>query len=221
MNTHTPSNLDLTQPPHGTPTIDELAAHCFGCGHANPQGLHLHFHLDTSDPEHPIAQAIVNLTELHQGPPGHIHGGIVATLFDEAMSKLNRPLKVLAMTRHLEVDYLRPAPLHTPLTLTARHLRREGSAGRKLFHTSISSSQPAISSPAAKASSSSSTPSTSRRPAHLSLVLDLASSTSADLRSIIDTLGRYRNTHQKFRLDLATPSHSVPCSASSLDSSNC
>ena len=135
MNTHTPSNLDLTQPPHGTPTIDELAAHCFGCGPANPQGLHLHFHLDTSDPEHPIATALVNLTELHQGPPGHIHGGIVATLFDEAMSKLNRPLKVLAMTRHLEVDYLRPAPLHTPLTLTARHLRREGTAGRKLFHT--------------------------------------------------------------------------------------
>jgi acyl-CoA thioesterase FadM len=36
------------------------------------------------------------------------------------------------MTRHMEVDYLRPAPIDTPLTLTARHLRREG---RKLFHT--------------------------------------------------------------------------------------
>lgn len=38
------------------------------------------------------------------------------------------------MTRHMEVEYLRPAPLHTPLTLTARHLRREG---RKLFHTVV------------------------------------------------------------------------------------
>ena len=47
------------------------------------------------------------------------------------MSKLNRPLNLLAMTRHMEVDYLRPAPLHTPLVLTSRHLRREG---RKLFH---------------------------------------------------------------------------------------
>ncbi len=115
-----------------TPTIDELAAHCFGCGAANPQGLHLHFTLDTTDPNQPVATAIVNLTEFHQGPPGHIHGGIVATLCDEAMSKLNRPLGLLAMTRHMEVDYLRPAPLHTPLTLIARHLRREG---RKLFHT--------------------------------------------------------------------------------------
>ena len=68
---------------------------------------------------------------MHEGPPGHIHGGIVATLLDEAMSKLNRPLNVLAMTRHMEVDYLRPAPLLQPLTLISRHLRREG---RKLFH---------------------------------------------------------------------------------------
>ena len=50
---------------------------------------------------------------------------------DEAMSKLNRPLGVLAMTRHMEVSYLRPAPLGEPLTLRATHVRREG---RKLFH---------------------------------------------------------------------------------------
>lgn len=132
MTRHNPAHLDRT-PEH--PTIDELAAHCFGCGPANPQGLHLHFTLNpdpaTTDPEHPTASATVNLTEFHGGPPGYIHGGIIATLCDEAMSKLNRPLGLLAMTRHLEVDFLRPAPLHTPLTLTARHLRRQG---RKLFH---------------------------------------------------------------------------------------
>jgi acyl-CoA thioesterase FadM len=47
------------------------------------------------------------------------------------MSKLNRPLDVLAVTRHMEVDYLKPVPLFKPLVLTSRHLRREG---RKLFH---------------------------------------------------------------------------------------
>ncbi len=47
------------------------------------------------------------------------------------MSKLNRPLNVLAMTRHMEIDYLRPAPLYQPLVLVGRHLSREG---RKLFH---------------------------------------------------------------------------------------
>lgn len=113
------------------PTLDERASHCFGCGPANPQGLHLSFEIDTTHPESPTATAHLQLTQLHEGPPGHIHGGIVATLLDEAMSKLNRPLNVLAMTRHMEVDYLRPAPLHRPLTLISRHLRRED---RKLFH---------------------------------------------------------------------------------------
>ena len=115
--------------PTDTRTIDERANHCFGCGPENPQGLHLSFTLTADDPV--TATATVTLTRVHEGPPGYIHGGIIATLLDEAMSKLNRPLNVLAMTRHMEVDYLRPAPLYVPLTLTARHLRREG---RKLFH---------------------------------------------------------------------------------------
>ncbi len=113
-------------------TLDEQANYCFGCGPDNPQGLHLDFTFHAEDPANITVTAIVNLTRLHEGPPGHIHGGIIATLMDEAMSKLNRPLNVLAMTRHLEVDYLRPSPLYIPLTLTGRHLRREG---RKLFHT--------------------------------------------------------------------------------------
>jgi uncharacterized protein (TIGR00369 family) len=123
---HTPHNLT-----HTTPTIDERASHCFGCGPANPHGLHLTFTTDTTNPEAPTSTAHIKLTRLHEGPPGYIHGGIVATLLDEAMSKLNRPLNVLAMTRHMEVDYLRPAPLHQSLILISRHLRREG---RKLFH---------------------------------------------------------------------------------------
>ena len=128
---HTPASMD-------TPTIDERANHCFGCGPANPQGLHLIFTTDTSNPEAITATAQVQLDRMHEGPPGHIHGGIVAALLDEAMSKLNRPLNVLAMTRHMEVDYLRPAPLYQPLVLVARHLNRatrsDGTPDRKLFH---------------------------------------------------------------------------------------
>ena len=114
-----------------TQTIDERANHCFGCGPSNPQGLHLTFTTDTSHPDAITATAHLQLDRMHEGPPGHIHGGIVAALLDEAMSKLNRPLNVLAMTRHMEIDYLRPAPLHQPLVLISRHLRREG---RKIFH---------------------------------------------------------------------------------------
>ncbi len=126
------SHLPAGLAPEHARTIDERTSFCFGCGPDNPQGLHLAFTVHAPEPGLITASALVNLGRYHEGPPGYIHGGILATLLDEAMSKLNRPLNVLAMTRHLETDYLRPAPLHTPLTLTARHLRREG---RKLFHT--------------------------------------------------------------------------------------
>ena len=113
-------------------TLDEQASHCFGCSQINPIGLHPTFTINAEAPENITATATVNLTRNHEGPPGYLHGGIIATLMDEAMSKLNRPLNLIAMTRNLAVDYLRPSPIETPLTLTARHLRREG---RKLFHT--------------------------------------------------------------------------------------
>jgi acyl-coenzyme A thioesterase PaaI-like protein len=121
-----------------SPTIDERANHCFGCGPANPQGLHLTFTTDTSDPSAITATCHFQLDRIHEGPPGHIHGGIVAALLDEAMSKLNRPLNVLAMTRHMEVDYLKPVPLYQPLVLVAHHLNRatkpDGTHDRKIFH---------------------------------------------------------------------------------------
>jgi uncharacterized protein (TIGR00369 family) len=62
------------------------------------------------------------------GPPGHAHGGIIATLLDEAMSKSNRARGILAMTRQMEVEYLRPVPLGVALTLTGRHT---GTTGRR------------------------------------------------------------------------------------------
>ena len=129
---HTPASMD------SNPNIDQRASHCFGCGPANSQGLHLVFTTDASNPEAITATSHFQLDRMHEGPPGHIHGGIIATLFDEAMSKLNRPLNVLAMTRHMEVDYLKPAPLYQPLVLVARHLSRatkpDGTPDRKLFH---------------------------------------------------------------------------------------
>jgi acyl-coenzyme A thioesterase PaaI-like protein len=128
---HNPASMD-------SPVVDEIANHCFGCGTANPQGLHLTFTIDTSNPDAITATAHFQLDRMHEGPPGHIHGGIIAALLDEAMSKLNRPLNVLAMTRHMEIDYLRPTPLYKPLVLVGRHLNRpthaDGAPGRKLFH---------------------------------------------------------------------------------------
>jgi uncharacterized protein (TIGR00369 family) len=110
---------------------EEPGNRCFGCGPLNPQGLHLHFTIDATNPGSISASATIRLTDTHQGAPGYVHGGIIATLLDEAMSKLNRPLELVAMTRHMEVDYLRPIPVGAELTIISRHVRREG---KKAFH---------------------------------------------------------------------------------------
>jgi uncharacterized protein (TIGR00369 family) len=112
-------------------TIDPPVNNCFGCSPVNPVGLRLKFVIETSASGGVTAAAPVELNRFYEGPAGYIHGGVIATLMDEAMSKLNKPLKVSAMTRRLEVEYLRPSPVDMLLTLVGRHVRREG---RKLFH---------------------------------------------------------------------------------------
>jgi acyl-coenzyme A thioesterase PaaI-like protein len=86
---------------------------CFGCGDDNSAGLHLKFFVD----EKQRVLCRVRLAAQFQGPPGHAHGGIIATLLDEAMSKANRFRDIVAMTRHMSIDYRRPVPLQTNLVL--------------------------------------------------------------------------------------------------------
>jgi acyl-coenzyme A thioesterase PaaI-like protein len=126
------SHVPFGVAPEDAQTIDELANHCFGCSPDNPQGLKLMFVTGNDDAGMVTATCHLTLTRMHEGPPGHIHGGIIATLLDEAMSKLNRPLNILAMTRSLSVDYLKPSPLYVPLLLVGRHVKRDG---RKVLHT--------------------------------------------------------------------------------------
>jgi uncharacterized protein (TIGR00369 family) len=112
--------------PRLTPLAHGALNHCFGCGLENPSGLRLRFFTaeDGSIVCHP------RLASRFAGPPQHAHGGIIATLLDEAMSKANRARGIVAMTRQLSVEYLRPVPLGARLTLTARHLSGRGRVHR-------------------------------------------------------------------------------------------
>lgn len=101
---------------------------CFGCGEDNAAGLHLKFFID----EQNRLLCRVHLAAQFQGPPGHAHGGIIAALLDEAMSKANRRRSIVAMTRHIAIDYLRPVPLETELVLEGWSERdAKSSSGRK------------------------------------------------------------------------------------------
>jgi len=107
---------DLTPIPH------QAQNRCFGCGPVNPGGLHLEFYL-ASDRS---VVAMPTISHNFEGHAGYLHGGVIATLLDEAMSKSVRARGLTSMTRHMEVDYLRPVPSATPLRLVGRVTHSEG-----------------------------------------------------------------------------------------------
>lgn len=105
-----------------TPFAHSAQNRCFGCGPANPIGLKLEFLLAE---DHSLV-CLTSIAESFEGHPGYLHGGIIATLLDETMSKSVRARGFTAMTRHMEVDYVRPVPSCKPIRLEGRVTRNEG-----------------------------------------------------------------------------------------------
>ena len=68
----------------------------------------------------------------YQGPPGCVHGGIIALVFDEMLGLANAAAKSVGMTAVLRVIYKAPTPLFAPLRFEARQTRVEG---RKIWAT--------------------------------------------------------------------------------------
>jgi uncharacterized protein (TIGR00369 family) len=85
-------------------------------------GLHLEFLLAD---DHSVVSLPV-IPDTFEGPTGYLHGGIIATLLDEAMSKAIRAGGFTAMTRQMEVNYLRPVPSGAPIRLEGRLKSTEG-----------------------------------------------------------------------------------------------
>lgn len=71
-------------------------------------------------------RADVTLGIAFQGPPGCVHGGVVALLFDEVLGLANAAAEHIGMTVDLQVTYMAPTPLDTPLRFEARQERVDG-----------------------------------------------------------------------------------------------
>lgn len=101
---------------------------CFGCGGGNPRGMRLVFDRDE------IRKRVVGRFRLgaeYQGGRGFLHGGIIATVFDEALGKVNRFSDVAAVTAQLNVEYLRPIRVDEEFSVEAFQVGRNG---RELRH---------------------------------------------------------------------------------------
>lgn len=97
--------------------------YCFACGKNNPEGMHLRFSYDEKSKRF---VSRFRLGRRYTGPPGHAHGGVIATILDEGMGKVNKIHNVVALTSEISVHYLKPVPLNKPLRVEARGVSVRG-----------------------------------------------------------------------------------------------
>ncbi len=98
---------------------------CFGCGPESEYGLKAVCRKVGEE----IHCSYV-FSSKHAGAPGIAHGGTVAALVDDVCGFLLFVVQEPAVTRQLEVEYLKPVLVGVRYELAARVTRREG---RKLF----------------------------------------------------------------------------------------
>ena len=93
----------------------ENDAYCFGCGPDNPIGLHLAFEWDGD-----TYSALWTPQREHQGWAGRVHGGLLALVLDEVLSRAALEKHGLTwVTAELTTRLKRPAPIGEPLRVTA------------------------------------------------------------------------------------------------------
>jgi uncharacterized protein (TIGR00369 family) len=100
--------------------------YCFACGRENPIGLKLNFEYPRQGE---CRAGFVPLRE-HQGWQGVLHGGIIATLLDEALAHAlggpDRGRGSGAVTAEITVSFKKPVPIETRVILSGRVNRQRG-----------------------------------------------------------------------------------------------
>jgi len=90
---------------------------CFVCGPVNPEGLRLEFRMDKDRGE---AEAEVRFPDRYQGWEGVVHGGLLATVLDEAMIKAAWGKGLRCVTGEMTVRYAKPARTGVAFRLMGR-----------------------------------------------------------------------------------------------------
>ena len=89
---------------------------CYGCGLDNAKGLQADFLFDEEQGE---VRFDYTPTKDFEGAPGYSHGGMLATILDEAQGVLCFHVGHSVMTEKLHMNYHKATPLHTPFNVRA------------------------------------------------------------------------------------------------------
>lgn len=77
-----------------------------------------------------VVRGKANLGLPFQGPPGRVHGGVIAAMLDVLMAKTQDLSATMGVTGTLNIRFIRATPLKTDIDMEARVLRIDG---RKLY----------------------------------------------------------------------------------------
>jgi uncharacterized protein (TIGR00369 family) len=96
---------------------------CFVCGEKNPVGLKLRLR---TDPERGESVAEVTFPGHFQGWAGIVHGGLLATVLDEAMIYAAGAKGLKCVTGEITVRYVKPASTGVTYSLKGRFVEDKG-----------------------------------------------------------------------------------------------
>ena len=96
---------------------------CFVCGEKNPAGLKL---LIRTDSERGESTADVIFPEHFQGWAKIVHGGLLATVLDEAMIYAAKAKGLTCVTGEMTVRFVKPASTGVAYTLMGRFVEDQG-----------------------------------------------------------------------------------------------
>jgi acyl-coenzyme A thioesterase PaaI-like protein len=108
---------------------------CFGCGTNNAKGLHIQSYWQGNE----SICTFQAETHYHGGKPNIVYGGLIASLIDchSVNTAISNAYKIenrepgtepilVYLTAQLNVTYIKPTPLHKPITLKAHITNVEG-----------------------------------------------------------------------------------------------
>lgn len=97
---------------------------CFGCNGGPNEGIGLRLAVT----EDGYVVCVYQTKNCHQGFPGFVHGGIIASYFDEVLwgQTLIQDLDVSAMTVEMNIQYLAPVETGQEIRVIARPAKIEG-----------------------------------------------------------------------------------------------